>query len=128
MGMKLYFDGGCSPNPGMMEAAIISDCGAIKLHLDKLGHGTNNEAEWIGMVMAVTTAVDQNGPVTILGDSKLVISQAEGKWKCNHDHLRKYLDEYKKIVATAKHPITLQHVKRDLNLAGIYIEQIQNDR
>lgn len=126
--MKLFFDGGCSPNPGMMEAAIVSECGAIRLHLDKLGHGTNNEAEWIGMVMAIQTAVQQDRPVTILGDSKLVISQAQGVWKCNHAHLRKYLDEYKAIAATAKHPITLQHVRRHLNLAGIYIEQLQDDR
>ena len=126
--MKLFFDGGCSPNPGMMEAAIVSDCGAVKLHIPDIGHGTNNVAEWVGMIMAITTAVDQGQPVTILGDSKLVISQAQGIWKCNHEHLRKYLDEYKSIAATAKHPITLQHVRRHLNLAGIYIEQIQNKR
>lgn len=126
--MKLFFDGGCSPNPGMMEAAIVSDCGTIKLHFPDLGHGTNNEAEWIGMIMAVLTAVKQDRPVTILGDSKLVISQADGVWKCKQPHLQKYLAEFKDIATTAQHAVKLQHVRRHLNLAGIYIEQIQNDR
>ena len=112
----------------MMEAAIVSECGAVRMHLADLGHGTNNEAEWVGMVMAIRTAVQQDRPVTILGDSKLVISQAQGIWKCNHAHLQKYLTEYKDVAATAKHTITLQHVRRHLNLAGIYIEQIQDQR
>lgn len=126
--MKIYFDGGCQPNPGKMEAAIVSECGSLKMHIDTLGWGTNNEAEWSGLIMALNFALQHDGPVTILGDSKLVISQADGIWKCNSDVLKTYLDEYRSMLATAKNKITLQHVRRHLNLAGIYIEEIQKKR
>lgn len=126
--MKIYFDGGCQPNPGKMEAAVVSECYTLMMHIDNLGHGTNNEAEWSGMIMAINFAIQQDCPVTILGDSKLVISQAKGEWKCNSDVLKTYLAEYKSLLAMAKHKITLQHVRRHLNLAGIYIEEIQKKR
>ena len=38
---KLYFDGGCSPNPGMMHACIVLDGVAS---FQRLGKGTNNAA------------------------------------------------------------------------------------
>lgn len=125
--MKLYFDGGCQPNPGMMEAAIVSDCGTITIHHEKLGHGTNNEAEWISMIMAVTEVADRDlKGVTILGDSMLVVNQSQGTWKCNHAHLRKYLDAFKEIASGLD--IKVQHVRRNHNLAGIYIEEVQKAR
>lgn len=126
--LKLYFDGGCSPNPGNMEMAVISHDGSVAAHVDNLGWGTNNEAEWWGLINAVSIAIDANQPVTIYGDSLLVISQAKGEWKCKKDNLKKMLEKYKRVMDGAIYPITLEHVPRDRNLAGVFLEGVQKQR
>lgn len=121
--MKLYFDGGCKPNPGMMECAVVSEDGYVKLH-QMLHHGTNNEAEWIAFLLAVETARPfASQPIEILGDSNLVINQAQGKFKVNAPELIKFRDEFDRMKGEFK-ALTLTHVRRHLNLAGIYIESI----
>ncbi len=121
--MKLYFDGGCKPNPGKMEYAVVSQDGFIKVH-QPLHHGTNNEAEWIGFIMAVEIARSYaDDPVEILGDSKLVIMQAQGLWKVNVPALAAFRDEFLILKKDFKN-LTLTHVRRHLNLAGIYIESL----
>jgi len=122
--MKLYFDGGCIPNPGKMECAVVSEDGSIKEHRH-IGQGTNNEAEWMGFLWAVELSrpfADQ--PIEILGDSKLVVMQAQGLWKCNMPNLIAFRDEFLRIKGDFK-SLKLTHVRRNFNLAGIYIEQLQ---
>lgn len=121
--MKLFFDGGCKPNPGKMECAVVSEDGSIKTH-QPLHHGTNNEAEWIGFLLAVEIARPfKDEPVEILGDSKLVISQAQGLWKVNVPALATFRDEFLIMQKDFK-SLKLTHVRRHLNLAGIYIETL----
>lgn len=121
--MKLYFDGGCKPNPGKMECAVVSDDGYIKIH-QPLHDGTNNEAEWIGFLLAVEVARPfASQPVEILGDSNLVISQAKGLWKVNAPELITFRDEFDRM-KTEFVSLKLTHVRRHLNLAGIYIESL----
>lgn len=122
--MRLYFDGGCIPNPGKMECAVVSEDGSIKEHRH-IGQGTNNEAEWLAFLWAVELAkpfADQ--ALEILGDSKLVIMQAQGLWKCNGANLIVFRDEFTKQKGEFKN-LKLTHVRRNINLAGIYIEQLQ---
>ncbi len=123
--MKIYFDGGCVPNPGKMEAAVVSKDGSIKVHTPDLGHGTNNEAEWLGFLWAVGLAI-KNGykDVEIIGDSNLVIQQAKGAWQCNSPKLKEYLAQFREVQSSLK-SLKLTHVRRHLNLAGIYIEELQ---
>ena len=123
--IKIFFDGGASPNPGKRECAVVSSDFSFKIHNGDLGYGTNNEAEWLGFLWAVEIAkphADQ--PVEILGDSKLVISQAQGIWKCNLPSLIRYRDDFLKSKPLFKN-LKLTHVRRHLNLAGIYIEELQ---
>ena len=46
-----FFDGGCRPNPGRIEAAVAR--GGQVWFDDALGEGDNNEAEWLALLMAV---------------------------------------------------------------------------
>ncbi len=124
----IYFDGGCVPNPGMMEAAIVSDNEVICEHYPDLGYGTCNVAEWIGLIKAITAAVTLDEPVRIMGDSMLIINQANGVWRTKDANLQRYRAEYLFILATAKHPIEVRHIGRKLNMAGLYISAIQRDR
>jgi len=45
--MKIYFDGGCQPNPGKMESAVVAR-GQI-YHCPDLGHGsTDSRVDLVG--------------------------------------------------------------------------------
>lgn len=122
--MKIYFDGGCSPNPGKMKTCIVicRDGEKSEPHtiLD-LGQGTNNIAEWSGLVWAVTWLRENKiQKCEIIGDSKMVIMQAQGLWKIKKDTLRDYYNAFLKI--SQGMDLKLTHVLRDSNLAGICLE------
>ncbi len=62
-----------------------------------LGDGTNNRAEYSGLIAALEklfSVMEKQGEsaskcaVEIRGDSQLVLSQVQGKWKCNNPALR----------------------------------------
>ena len=122
--MEIYFDGGCSPNPGQMSACIVICRKGMpaKAHTIKgLGLGTNNIAEWSGLVWAVTW-LKENGiqKCRVIGDSQLVINQALGLWKINNKTLLSFFEKFKQISQGID--LELVHVLRDSNLAGIYLE------
>lgn len=120
MGLKIYFDGGCKPNPGMMEVGIVFEDGAR--HHSTLSYGTNNQAEWVSLLWAMALAAERGvKDVEFIGDSKLVISQAGGAWKCNSPELRVFLADYQSRTIDFDR-IKLTHVLRGKNLAGKYLE------
>lgn len=122
--MKIYFDGGCAPNPGKMSGCIVvchPDKEAEALTMKDLGQGTNNVAEWSALIWAVLWAKDNGIKKAILiGDSQLVIKQASGLWKINNQLLADLFKQFKEISKGLD--LELRHVLRDSNLAGIYLE------
>lgn len=112
-----FFDGGCRPNPGRMEAAVVSR-GRSWFH-DDLGIGDNNEAEWAALLRAVTLAVSDGAlDALFLGDSVLVIGQASGRQPCRSPQLAPYLTAFNSGAAAIPR-VRLRHVPRSKNLAGI---------
>ena len=97
----IQFDGGCKGNPGPMHYGWQitrkgSDFVERKSRFD-LGEGTNNRAEYSGLIGALEKLFSviekekesaSNCAVEIRGDSQLVLSQIQGKWKCNNPALR----------------------------------------
>jgi ribonuclease HI len=120
--MDLYFDGGCKPNPGEMELAVISDCGTVKIY-ERIGYGTNNVAEWMGFLAAVQHALSVEGKHRIIGDSKLVVSQANGVWQVKKPELMEYKAIYDEMVKGQAGRLTITHVLRDRNKAGIFLDR-----
>lgn len=111
-----YFDGGCRPNPGLIETAVV--CGGRHWFRDDQGIGDNNEAEWLALLHAVDLAVARGDTdILFIGDSQLVIDQA-GSGRCRSPHLQRYLAAYRER-AGAIPRIRLRHVPRSRNLAGI---------
>jgi ribonuclease HI len=111
-----FFDGGCRPNPGSMEIAVVSR-GRIHVRTD-LGHGDNNEAEWLALLYAVEIAKEMGATdVLFVGDSTLVVEQARGR-RCRSPHLQPYLDRFRIAVAGFSR-VRLKQVPRSKNLAGI---------
>lgn len=114
--VKVYFDGGCRPNPGAMEIAVVV---AGRAHIDSdLGCGTSMEAEWRALIAALKLAKELAlTDFVLLGDAAAVIAQASGSARCPAA-LRHHLDAFRALAADLAPP-RLRYVKRSQNLAGI---------
>lgn len=115
--LKIYFDGGCRPNPGKIEVAVVA-LGEVHFH-DDLGGGTNTEAEWSALIKAAELA-SRSGtrPIELIGDSRGVIEQANGIAKCRTERAKDLRASYLKLTATMP-DLRLRWSPRSQNLAGI---------
>lgn len=118
--LKIFFDGGCQPNPGVMQTAVVVR-GAVSITND-IGWGTNNDAEWLALIAAVRMARTLDDiPIVLLGDSALVVTQANGLAPCRHPMLRTHLSEFERLRATMP-KFQVRQIKRTQNLAGIALD------
>ena len=112
--LKIYFDGGCRPNPGTMESAVVAR-GTLD-HRPDLGQGTSEQAEWHALFHALDVARALGArDVLLLGDAIGVIDQATGAARCRSPALRDRFDQAIKDFDRVR----VRHVKRTQNLAGI---------
>ncbi|WP_254601882.1 reverse transcriptase-like protein [Sphingomonas bacterium] len=115
--LRIFFDGGCRPNPGTMEIAAVAR-GVTDAQRD-IGRGDSQEAEWLALLHAVRIAIEIGAEdVELVGDSTAVIRQARGAAKCRDPEMRRHLAAYQAAVATIPR-VRLRHVPRSKNLAGI---------
>jgi ribonuclease HI len=113
---KVFFDGGCRPNPGRIEAAVVIQGTA---HLfDDLGAGTNSDAEWLALIRALELSQSLGlAGVDLVGDALGVIRQANQALQSGHaqaGHAATFL-----AAASKGPPARIRWVKRAQNLAGI---------
>ena len=90
--MEGYFDGASRGNPGKAGAGalLINEEGKVVREASRfLGDKTNNEAEYMALIMLLKAAKDHGvSSLRVFGDSKLVVSQISRQWKINLPHLR----------------------------------------
>ena len=115
--LKVFFDGGCRPNPGPIEVAVVVR-GQVHL-FDDLGPGSNTDAEWLALIKAfeVATALGETGFV-LIGDARAVIDQANGKVRCRGEALQAHQARYAEL-AERFPPVRIRWTARSQNLAGI---------
>ena len=115
--LRIFFDGGCRPNPGKMEVAAVAR--GVTYKKEDVGIGDNEEAEWLALLHAVEVAHGLGAAhVELLGDSRSVINQVAGTVKSRGAHLAAYR------AAIASIPrVRLRYVPRSKNLAGIALAQ-----
>jgi ribonuclease HI len=103
-----------------METAVVMR-GTAHIARD-LGHGTNNDAEWLALIAAVRIALNLGvvDPV-LLGDSTVVVNQANGVWKCRGPELQAHLATFRAL-ADALPRLRIRYIKRSQNLAGIALD------
>ncbi len=119
--LRIWFDGGCRPNPGPIEVAIVAR-GEVHFY-DDLGNGTNTEAEWCALVKAAELASQSGaGTVELIGDSLGVIAQASGKARCRSERALELRAVYLELIA-ALPGLRLRWSPRSQNLAGIALER-----
>lgn len=114
---SIYFDGGCRPNPGPIETAVVIR-GVADIRHDA-GHGDNEDAEWQALLDALERATARGlSDIVVMGDSLSVIRQASGVQAGR----QAWLDRFR-IAAAGFDRLRLRHVGRKRNLAGIALEQ-----
>ncbi len=113
---KVFFDGGCRPNPGTIEAAVVIR-GAAYL-FDDLGQGTNSDAEWLALICALKQALSLGlKDIVLIGDAREIIDHAGEALRTGHAphaHAATLLDLAKQVPGAR-----IRWIKRAQNLAGI---------
>lgn len=114
--LKVFFDGGCRPNPGRIEVAVVVR--GVPHFFDDLGSGTNSDAEWLALISALELARSMGlDDVALIGDSAEVIQQAKKAQSTGHAlhaHAARFL------TLSANMPrVRIRWIKREQNLAGI---------
>jgi ribonuclease HI len=115
--IKIFFDGGCRPNPGQMETAVVAQ--GVSYHRPECGSGTNNDAEWLALLHAAEIA-DAKGfrDIVLLGDSAMVVEQANGRAKCRSRTFASYLEKFQSLTTNFDR-VRIRKIPRNQNLAGI---------
>lgn len=114
--LKIFFDGGCRPHPGPIEAAAVAR--GIVHRIEGLGEGDSLAAEWQALLLATRLAADSGAAdVLLLGDSAAVIAQANGRIPVRPD-MAVNLAAYRAITIAIPR-LVLRWIPRAQNLAGI---------
>lgn len=121
--VKIFFDGGCRPNPGAMEMAVVAQ-GETHIVRD-IGHGSSGDAEWLALIHALKVAQSLGAAdFVLLGDSASVVAQASGAAKCRGTALAHRVA----LLALTRDgtPPRIRHIKRSQNLAGIALARLHD--
>lgn len=101
MAILLQFDGASKGNPGVGGSAAVLVKNGVVVHSVMYSHPnrvTNNVAEYGGLIIGLKLALEKGyTDIMVEGDSKLVIEQVFGTWKCNHHNMIPLCDESKKL-------------------------------
>lgn len=114
--LKVFFDGGCRPNPGPIEIAVVI---RGKTYLcENLGHGTNSDAEWTALVRALDLAQSLGlEDIELVGDALEVVRNANTALQmgeARNTHEATFL-----ALAAKAPPGRIRWIRREQNLAGI---------
>jgi ribonuclease HI len=124
--LKIYFDGGCRPNPGAIEIAVVVR--GILYHKANVANGSNNDAEWRALLYACEMAISLGvRDVIFIGDAALVVDQASGTAKCRSPDLQCYLDIFTEF-REGFDRVRMRHIGRSQNLAGIALAKLAQQR
>jgi len=86
----VHFDGACSGNPGPMGAGAVVEMGGRRESFSRaFGHGTNNQAEYHGLILGLRHALAWGATeVVVRGDSQVILRQLEGRYKVSAPKLQ----------------------------------------
>jgi ribonuclease HI len=118
----LFVDGASKNNPGPSGAGIFIEKNSV-LEIKcgyYLGIKTNNQAEYFALLFGLLILAEHVGPqdaVSIISDSKLLVSQLNGKYKVKHPNLQPLYavckERLMKFDATIAHVLRHENVEAD---------------
>lgn len=108
--IQLIFDGGSKGNPGEGYGSYQLQWPGLAPQVVRLRFGdrvTNNEAEYDTLIAALEAVLKRlkeqradpsTAQIDIRGDSKIVVSQVMGEWKCNEERLQLRRDRARELL------------------------------
>ena len=91
----VYCDGGARNNPGPAAVGAVIKNGEKKEYSEYIGKATNNEAEYLAVILGLKKAKQlvgkeksKNLEIEIRSDSELLINQLNGRYKIKDKDLR----------------------------------------
>jgi ribonuclease HI len=116
----IHFDGACSGNPGPMGAGAVVqvDGQPAKRFAKAMGRGTNNQAEYHGLILGLRQALAAGADdVTVRGDSQLVLRHLDGSYRVKAAGLRPLFDEARGLLGRFRH-VVFEWVPREQNVGA----------
>ena len=115
--IKIFTDGASRGNPGKAGAGFVimdSSNNIIKKGNKFLGIKTNNEAEYIALILALESINLKNlNEIELYLDSELVVKQIKGEYKVKNARLKEL---YKKVISLLSgHNYKITHIPRGKN-------------
>ncbi|CAN6542580.1 unnamed protein product [Malus baccata var. baccata] len=124
---KLYFDGSYTQKASEAGIVIINPQGVHNYYsflLDYQGN-TNNQAEYEALIIGLEILIELRAmEVEVFGDSKLVINQLKGEYKCRHITMAGYYLVVTQLLSYWDSEVSVNHVPRESNLAANEMAQI----
>ena len=116
--LKIFTDGGARGNPGPAACGVVikdESNNVIAKHSKYLGVRTNNQAEYAGVLLALTEA-QKFGKIELdfYLDSELVVNQLKGSYKVKDEELQKLFVKIWNLSQSFK-KITYSRVPRAIN-------------
>lgn len=112
-----YTDGASRGNPGPASIGIYitdADGEMIHEHREKLGHQTNNYAEYMAVLRALELAKEHGSKKVLLrADSELMVRQMTGIYKVKNEGIKVLFAQCKELAA--KFELKIEHVRREKN-------------
>jgi ribonuclease HI len=120
MQYTLFSDGGSRQNPGPAGYGfVVYDQDNLRIGEGKkyLGHTTNNQAEYQGLIGGLEW-IQKDGKATKLEcflDSQLIVKQMKGEYKVKHPGMKKCYEQVKLIMYALNIPVIFTHIPRAQN-------------
>jgi ribonuclease HI len=115
--LELFSDGASRGNPGPAAAGVVlKSGGTIIFETGRyLGLRTNNQAEYLALILALETALRYKpSKVCCYLDSELVVRQIQGRYKVKDPILQKLFARAQKLLSSFP-AVTFEHVPREEN-------------
>ncbi len=116
--LLIYSDGASQGNPGPAAiGAVIEDGrGKVVSRISRrIGHATNNQAEYAAIIAALEEAVRLGAEeVELRADSELVVKQLNGRYKVKKATLRPLYQKVVRLTGSLK-AFSITHVPRTQN-------------
>lgn len=117
--IKIYSDGGSRGNPGQGAVGFVVYEGQKVIYKkgEKIGHCTNNEAEYQAVLKALSYVESKisSGKIDFYLDSELVVKQLNGEYKVKDEKLKPLFLKIREKVITRGGLISFSHVLREKN-------------
>jgi ribonuclease HI len=111
-------DGGARGNPGPAAIAAVvqdADLAVLEEHGERIGHATNNVAEYRALLLGIERAAALGaGELELVGDSELVVKQVKGEYKVKDAGMRELHAQVKEALRGFER-WSIRHVRREQN-------------